>query len=69
MEGGIIMKYNYEVTISLPYTNNVLYRVCSNIVEALDVWEALKMLASEGETISLDVYLEGALVRSYVAKM
>ena len=62
------MNYSYEVTISLPYTNNVLYRACSNIMEALDVWKTFKLFATDEEVVSLNVYLNGVLVRSYVSK-
>lgn len=62
------MNYSYEVTISLPYTNNVLCKACSNIVEAFNVWETFKLFASKNEVISLNVYLNETLVRSYVVK-
>lgn len=68
MEGGNIMNYSYEVTISLPYTNKVLYKSCNNIVEAFNVWETFKLFAGKNEVISLNVYLGGTLVRSYVAR-
>lgn len=68
MKGGNVMNYKYEVTIQIPYTNKVLYRVHDNLEEAIHGYELCKMFADKGEVISLNVYLNGTLIRSFVAR-
>lgn len=61
-------EYRYRVVTTYCYSNVEFYRDYSDLKTACNVYELVKPCLKKGESVRLEVYENGILVRGYQCK-